>query len=82
MPIYEYHCAKCTRSFDHLARSLSDKPKKCPECGSVKINRQLSTFAPRMAAPAPAASAGCGGCANAPACPAAGGSAPGCCGGH
>jgi len=79
MPIYEYHCAKCARSFDHLARSLSDKPKRCPECGSVKISKQLSAFAARMAAPAPS---GCGGCANAPACPAAGGSAPGCCGGH
>ncbi|MBL7077556.1 MAG: zinc ribbon domain-containing protein [Kiritimatiellae bacterium] len=44
MPIYEYKCSKCGHSFDHLARTLSDVARKCPECGARNPVKQLSTF--------------------------------------
>ncbi|MDA3925166.1 MAG: zinc ribbon domain-containing protein [Kiritimatiellae bacterium] len=45
MPIYEYACGKCKSHFEHFARSLSDQPKKCPECGSKRVTKQFSSFA-------------------------------------
>ncbi|NLB68316.1 MAG: zinc ribbon domain-containing protein [Lentisphaerae bacterium] len=44
MPVFEYKCQKCEKSFDYLARTLSDKPDACPECGSKKLVKQLSSF--------------------------------------
>jgi len=44
MPIYEYQCAKCGHTFDHLARTLTDTAKECPECGAADPVKQLSTF--------------------------------------
>ena len=70
MPIYEYTCADCGATFEHLARTLSDKPVKCPACGTRgKLSKQLSTFAP--ARPAPSLPSGCHGCAGASHCPSA-----------
>lgn len=35
MPLYEYYCDKCDAVFDALGSiSASDKPAKCPTCGS------------------------------------------------
>ena len=48
MPIYEYQCQKCKHAFDHLARTLADKPAKCPQCGAKTLAKQLSTFSPAM----------------------------------
>lgn len=47
MPIYEYRCEKCSKSFDQLVRSMSADEVKpaCPECGSKKTARALSLFA-------------------------------------
>jgi len=75
MPIYEYACAACGHAFEHLARTLADKPVKCPACGAKKLSKQFSTFAPAAAAPK-----GCVSCEHAPACPSArlGGCGGGC----
>jgi putative FmdB family regulatory protein len=79
MPIYEYNCGKCGAGFEHLARSRSDTPKKCPQCGSGRVSKQLSSFATTKTFQT---ASGCGGCAKAPACPAAGAAGGGgCCGG-
>ena len=48
MPIYEFHCTKCDSEFEELVRS--SKPEAlaevaCPECGSHKIAKKVSTFA-------------------------------------
>lgn len=67
MPLYEYQCRKCEQNFELLVR-MDQAPGQCPHCGSTRLERQLSTFAPqsaegagnRMARPA----GGCGG----PAC--------------
>ncbi len=44
MPLYEYACHKCGKTFQHLARSFSELPPKCPACGAKNPRKQLSTF--------------------------------------
>lgn len=75
MPIYEYVCRACGKSFEHLARTLSDAARKCPSCGAAKPVKQFSSFAARVPT---AAGKACDSCATGPTCPTAG---RGCCGG-
>jgi len=50
MPIYEFHCADCGKSFEVLRLSASGfKAITCPSCGSANTSKDMSTFA--MAAP-------------------------------
>jgi putative FmdB family regulatory protein len=42
MPIYEYRCETCDACFEKLVFSGDDEPVCCPECGSEKVQRQLS----------------------------------------
>ncbi len=51
MPIYEYECRACGKSFEHLARTLTEKAPACPSCGAKKPAKQLSTFSAAVAAP-------------------------------
>jgi putative FmdB family regulatory protein len=73
MPIYAYACADCAHEFETLVRS--NESPACPECGSARLDRQISLIAKpasgcgsssaRDAAPACAAMEGgepCGGC--------------------
>lgn len=32
MPIYEYHCANCNKTFEKLSK-MSDSEQPCPDCG-------------------------------------------------
>ncbi|HTH48796.1 MAG TPA: zinc ribbon domain-containing protein [Candidatus Limnocylindria bacterium] len=46
MPVYEYRCELCGKSFEKLRRmSDSDRDLECPACRSPKIKRELSSFA-------------------------------------
>jgi putative FmdB family regulatory protein len=46
MPLYEYQCQTCGKSFELLRRMRDvDTGVKCPDCDSDEIERQLSTFA-------------------------------------
>jgi putative FmdB family regulatory protein len=45
MPIYDFHCRACGHEFEALVRPQDQEPTKCPSCGSVDLERQLSTFA-------------------------------------
>lgn len=45
MPIYDFHCQECDRSFELLVRG-STVPV-CPECGSAKVEKLLSLTAPQ-----------------------------------
>lgn len=46
MPIYEYVCNKCNKSFSLLQRvGSSEKDTICPECGSKDIKKKISSFA-------------------------------------
>lgn len=44
MPIYEYTCADCGKTFDFLARTLKDKPEVCPTCKGTNLKKAFSTF--------------------------------------
>jgi len=44
MPLYEYKCKKCNTPFEFLAKNSEDSPSKCPECGSKRTEKLLSTF--------------------------------------
>ena len=46
MPIYEYRCADCDRSFEAFVRPTDDGAQ-CPNCHGSKLTRELSTFASR-----------------------------------
>ena len=46
MPMYEYHCQACERSFDQMvSMSARDEKIVCPHCGSRKTGRKLSVVA-------------------------------------
>jgi putative FmdB family regulatory protein len=46
MPIYEYRCANCDRSFEAFVRP-SDTSAQCPHCNGSQLTREMSTFASR-----------------------------------
>jgi putative FmdB family regulatory protein len=43
MPIYEYRCEACDRTFEELVRSSSEEIA-CPSCASRDVKRLLSVF--------------------------------------
>jgi putative FmdB family regulatory protein len=42
MPIFEYVCKKCHHRFERLV--LDQRKPKCPECASVRLERQVEAF--------------------------------------
>lgn len=45
MPIYEYKCEECGKTFEVLTKASNrDDEKKCPDCGSKKVKRAFSVF--------------------------------------
>jgi len=46
MPIYEFYCKKCNTIYNFFSKTVNtEKVPLCPECGHVKLERQLSVFA-------------------------------------
>ena len=46
MPLYEYRCAACGKTFEILRRFQdTDLGLKCPKCLSEEIERIISSFA-------------------------------------
>jgi putative FmdB family regulatory protein len=43
MPIYEYKCEKCDCDFEMLLFRSDDCRIVCPQCGSQKVEKLLST---------------------------------------
>lgn len=72
MPIYEYRCAACDDSFEALLK-VGSKAPACPRCSGAQVSRELSVFAPSVAA--------AGGSARPPAPSLNGRGGAGCCGG-
>ena len=63
MPIYAYACKACTKIFETLM--TGSEMARCPSCGSLKLEKQLSVFAVAgKAAKLPSAGFGgpCGNC--------------------
>ncbi len=46
MPIFEFRCTTCDKSFEELVRSSSlVEEVVCPACGSHEVRRMISLFA-------------------------------------
>ncbi len=68
MPIYEYHCRHCGKSFEDLVRlGTPDEQIECPHCHQRRAHRLLSVFSgqtgqgSRLVASSAAGSCGDGG---------------------
>jgi len=65
MPLYEYACRGCGRTFETLVRG-GERPS-CPACAGTDLEKLLSVFAvsatARSAAPSPSPGA-CGSCGD------------------
>ena len=62
MPIHEYSCAECQKTFEELIlRKSEEEEVACPTCKSRRVNRLISR-------PAAARSGGGGALASAPSC--------------
>lgn len=68
MPVFEYKCAKCGKISSILLKNSDESGIKCPDCGSKKLAKQMSSFAGVVKEPA-SSRGGCGGCARAEGCP-------------
>lgn len=50
MPLFEFECAECKKSFEDLVRNSTDiSGVICPFCGSDMTKKKISTFASRVA---------------------------------
>ena len=41
MPIYEYHCDRCKKEFEHLVMG-GGEPEECPHCHATDVCRLMS----------------------------------------
>jgi putative FmdB family regulatory protein len=49
MPLFEFVCTTCKGEFEELVRSANAIDEvECPECGSPKVQKKISTFASRI----------------------------------
>jgi len=49
MPIYEFDCNDCGKSFDKLVRSASRISEvTCPDCHSDQVKKKLSLFSSKV----------------------------------
>jgi putative FmdB family regulatory protein len=68
MPLFEYECRSCGRSFEYLTRE--GQSPSCPACQSVNLQKLLSVFAVSAQSgsgdrsPFPAAGGPCGSCGD------------------
>ncbi len=60
MPIYEYRCEPCDKTFEKIRRMSDETPVSCPDCGD-EAKKQLSGFAARTGGGASFPMAGSGG---------------------
>jgi putative FmdB family regulatory protein len=44
MPVYEYRCLDCERTFEALVRTGRDDAE-CPSCSGTHLTREMSVFA-------------------------------------
>ncbi len=42
MPIFDYKCEACGHAFDVLQKAGEGPLRKCPECGKLKLKKQLA----------------------------------------
>ena len=47
MPVYDYECKKCGKTFTVIVRLSEMDPKKktrCPRCSSTQVQKQIEPF--------------------------------------
>ena len=49
MPIFEYVCRKCHHRFESIV--LGREKARCPECASLKLERQVEVFSQGRTSP-------------------------------
>ena len=60
MPIYEFSCSTCDRSFEELVRSAeATNEVVCPKCASQHVKRKISLLASKTNSVGAFASASC-----------------------
>lgn len=42
MPIYEYQCDQCTKTFEQIQQFSEPDPSSCPSCGQGPVRRVIS----------------------------------------
>jgi putative FmdB family regulatory protein len=47
MPIFEFHCQKCDKTFERLV-FRSDETVECPDCGEQGVNKLMSSCAAKV----------------------------------
>ena len=65
MPIFEYKCNNCNKVSEFLENAEDKTKRRCSYCGGSKLEKQFSTFAPKIN---PGESKKCNGCTDR-ACP-------------
>jgi len=60
MPIYEFECRKCEKTFEKLCRMNWANETTCPDCGGNELRKVISTFCARGVAGG--SKSDCGGC--------------------
>jgi len=46
VPLYEYHCARCDKDFEHRGSMAERKnPQPCPACNEPSARIEMSVFA-------------------------------------
>ncbi len=61
MPLYEFTCTKCGKTFEELvAAGLDALGVTCPECGSGDVEKLVSRFASAGASGGSAGPSSCG----------------------
>ncbi len=56
VPIYEFACPKCRKIFSFLSKRIQpDRTPACPQCGSKRLDKQVSRFALSKGAKEPGA---------------------------
>ena len=61
MPLFDFICDTCDRSFEELVRSSSEAALaevSCPGCGSPQVRRKVSKIASRITIGSPGAFSG------------------------
>ena len=42
MPIYEFDCEACGHEFEKRMSFDDPRPRKCPECGKLKLKKRIN----------------------------------------
>ena len=48
MPLFEFVCSDCGKSFEELVRFSGSAEVTCPQCQSKAVKKKVSTFASKI----------------------------------